>query len=403
MPELQLLFISFAIVIGVMHLLIRLAPRLGLIDHPDQRKQHNVPVPAIGGLALYVMLMALLISGIADSKITGYLILTATLITCIGAIDDRFRISPLWRLLVQFLAAAILVFGADLRLEYVGHISLSGENIHLGKFSAAVTLFGIVSVINAMNFIDGLDGLAGGIALIALAGLWVLFGLTGGAVPDLVLVLIGGLAAFMLFNARWFGRKKASVFLGDAGSTLIGLLVAALMVEHTQGKHAVMSPVVALWLFAVPLLDLLITVLRRLIAKRSPFLPDRDHLHYRLTRAASDERLSVLIIHNTAFVCACIGVTAQMFNWPMNIMLYLFISLFLMAYFITRRYPPVYQPHLKKGVDNTALGIRLVDDVALSKRHLPEQITANAGYLKNLESQLQDARDVLVEEYPDAK
>lgn len=361
MTGIMLAIISFALTIAAILVLLSLAPRLGLLDLPDHRKHHDGAIPNVGGLALYVVLMALFITGTASSDATTPLLIAATIITLIGAIDDRNSINPYWRLLVQIIVALIVVYGADLRLEHLGSITLSGERIYLGPFDSTVTVIGIVGVINAVNFIDGLDGLAGGLTLIATVGLWVLFAATGGTAPDLIPLLAGGLAAFMLFNARWFGRKKAALFLGDAGSTLLGLLMAWLMIDHTQGENSLISPVVALWLLAIPLIDILVIIVRRVTMGRSPFHPDREHIHHALKGITNSDKSAVAIIHVSAIATASIGVLGQLYHWPKNIMFYLFIALFLVTLYAIRNYWHVVnllkQMELNQPVDGMQISI----------------------------------------------
>lgn len=333
MPDFTLAIISFAVAIAAILGMLHLAPRLGLLDKPDQRKLHDGAVPVVGGLALYVMLMALFLSGVATSSATAALLIAATFVTLIGAIDDRQNVSPRWRLLMQFIVSLILVYGADLRIEHVGSISFSGERVYLGPFATVITVLCIMSIINAMNFIDGLDGLAGGLVLIAVTGLWIAFSMSGNAVPDLVPVIAGGLTAFMLFNARWFGRKKAALFLGDAGSTLLGLLLAWLMIDNTQGANHTISPVVALWLVAIPVIDLFAITSRRIAMGRSPFHPDREHLHHILKRVGHTDKQTVAIIHVSAIAFASFGILGQIYNGPKNIMFYLFVALFFVTYY----------------------------------------------------------------------
>jgi UDP-GlcNAc:undecaprenyl-phosphate GlcNAc-1-phosphate transferase len=239
---------------------------------------------------------------------------------------------------MQFIVALLIVYGADVRLEHLGTIMPNGEHLYLGPLATAVTIFGIMSVINAMNFIDGLDGLAGGLALIAVSGLWIIFAATGHATPDLIPVITGGLLAFMLFNAHWFGRRKAVIFLGDAGSTLLGMLLVWLMVDHSQGSNYGISPVIALWLLAVPLIDFLAIVIRRAAMGRHLFHPDREHLHHILSRATNSNAQTVTVIHAIAFICSAIGILGQIYNWPKNVMFYLFLALFVSGFWSLKHF-----------------------------------------------------------------
>jgi UDP-GlcNAc:undecaprenyl-phosphate GlcNAc-1-phosphate transferase len=337
MSDITLAITSFALTIGAILVLIKFAPRLGLLDHPSYRKHHSVPTPAVGGLALYVMMVVLFLSGVASSENTVPLLVATTLVTLVGALDDYRHVRPRLRLLTHFIVALIMVYGAGLRLDSLGSIGPAGGYIILGPFAATVTIFGIMSVINAMNFIDGLDGLAGGLTLIAVSGLWFLFSITGQATPSLIPVMAGGLVAFLLFNARWFGRRKAALFLGDAGSTLLGMLLAWLMVEHTQGNEKVISPVVALWLLAIPLIDFLAVVIRRVMNGQHPFRPDHEHLHYVLSGATGSETWTVAVIHLFACACGAVGILGQLYNWPKNAMFYTFLALFTVTLWSLKR------------------------------------------------------------------
>lgn len=331
MSGIALAIISFALAVGVIVVLIKLAPSLGLLDQPDYRKHHDGAIPAVGGLALYAVLMAMYLFGAATSTYTTPLLIAATFVTLIGAFDDRAHISPRLRLIMHFIVALIIVYGADIRLDHLGAIAPNGDYVTLGPLATTVTIFGIMSVINAMNFIDGLDGLAGGLALIAAAGLWVIFAASGNTAPDLLPIMTGSIAAFLIFNARWFGRKRAALFLGDAGSTLLGVLLVWLMVDHSQGSDNVISPVTALWLLAVPLIDFLAIVIRRIAMRRNPLHSDREHLHHVLARATNNDAQTVAVILTVAVACATVGLAGQLFDWPKNMMFYAFLGLFVLC------------------------------------------------------------------------
>ncbi len=336
MSDIALAFISFVLTFGVILILIRLAPRFGLLDHPNYRKNHNGAIPTVGGIALYLMMMVLFLSGIAAGRNTIPMLVASSLITLIGGLDDRSHVTPRVRLLTHFIVAAIMVYGAGLHLDNLGTIGFGGEQVALGPFGSAVTIFGIMSVINAMNFIDGLDGLAGGLSLIAVAALWGIFIISGHAIPDLIPVMTGGLVAFLFFNSPWLGRKRATVFLGDAGSTLLGMLLAWLMVDHSQGNDKIISPVTALWLLAIPLIDFLAIVIRRAAMGRHPFQPDREHVHHILVRSIHNDAHTVGFIYVVALICAAIGILGQVYLWQQSILFYTFLSLFIVVFFMLK-------------------------------------------------------------------
>jgi UDP-GlcNAc:undecaprenyl-phosphate GlcNAc-1-phosphate transferase len=176
---------------------------------------------------------------------------------------------------------------------------------------------------------DGIDGLAGGLCLMALGILGAL-ALAGGRVADgyMLFVIVSAAGAFLCLNLRLPWSKQAAVFMGDAGSMFLGFTLAWFFVSLSQGEHRVITPVTALWLFAIPLFDTVSLMIRRILKGRSPFSADREHFHHVLQLAGYSVNQSVLIIYGLALALACTGLAGFYARAPEWIMFYGFITIF---------------------------------------------------------------------------
>lgn len=278
--------LTFTAVLVLMPVLIHLAPRLGLEDRPDTRKDHTGRVPLVGGIALFGGLALILAVRHGFGGDIGVLLGAGALLVAMGAWDDRGHLTPRFRFVVQIAAVCLMIFGAGVVLRDFGQL-LWPATLPLGWLAVPVTLFCVVGVTNATNMIDGMDGLSASVLLVSLAGLglahWV-HGLSLAHDP-VSAALMGGLCAYLLFNLRLPWRSRAWVFLGDAGTLFLGFLLAWLLVDHSQGSARVIAPVTALWLFAVPLLDTVFVMIKRRQAGLSMVGADREHLHHAFLRS----------------------------------------------------------------------------------------------------------------------
>lgn len=292
----------------------RLAAALGLMDHPGGHKQHADPVPAVGGLAIALGLaVGLCWLGVATIVALAPLLIAAMLLLLVGLIDDRRGLSPRLRFAVQALAALAMALFGGVRLDDFGLLLGGSEVVRLGWLSLPLTVFCVVGLINACNMSDGHDGVAA--SQVALA-LWAVAVLGGGdpAVAALAPLLLAAVLGFLLWNAPW--RSAARAYLGDAGSLLLGGLLAALLVRSSQGAEHAFEPVVALWLYALPLIDTVSVMWRRLAAGRPMFAPDQRHLHHVLARAGLAPRTVWLAITAIALAFAMVGIVAARGHWP---------------------------------------------------------------------------------------
>ena len=266
-----------------------MARRLGIVDSPDVRKRHRAATPYFGGVAVFAGIAASLVvaSGLAssDPAEAGFasldrpllaLLSGAGVIFALGLLDDVRPVRARYKMLLQG-GVAVWMWSAGIRLESVPLIE-SAFSLNCSYLSLPLTVLWIVGITNAVNLIDGLDGLAAGIGAIAAAAIaYVAFQLQQQAVGLVLAALAAALVGFLVHN-----RHPARLFLGDAGSLLIGFLLATCAVTTTSNASDISALGVPLLALAVPILDLSFTVIRRLMERRGIFSPDRNHVHYRL-------------------------------------------------------------------------------------------------------------------------
>src|SRR5699024_10042269 len=237
-----------------------------------------------GGLAIALSIVLIGLTTGISSQIYGFA-LGVGMLAVLGAVDDHKYIPAVVRLTVQTLAVAVGMYTlGGVRLTSVGDL-LGAGIIDLGPWSLPFTLFAAVGIINAINMIDGVDGLAGGFAVMVFGVILGLAGHTSMISVMLLYLSLGSVAGFLLFNIRLPWRHHARVFLGDAGSLVLGYMLVWFAIEATQGYVAVMRPITAVWLFGLPLMDTLYLMGARLLRGDNPLSADRRHFHHLLLRS----------------------------------------------------------------------------------------------------------------------
>ena len=228
-----------------------------------------------------------------------------------GMIDDRYELSARFRLFGQVLISGIFVYGLDVHIDNFGNLFGFGD-IYSGWLGYPLTVLSLVGVINAFNMLDGMDGLVGSIVMVALIGLVGLFGVNGHPnLQILSMIFIGAIAAFLVFNI-WGGvenQRLGKVFMGDSGSMFLGLSLGVLVIYGSQQPVSAFTPVTALWLVLLPMTDMFTIMYRRLRRGRSPFEPDRTHIHHIIMRAGYSKKqaLNIMVTVQFAFVIFGIG------------------------------------------------------------------------------------------------
>ncbi len=251
------------------------------------------------------------------------------LMLVVGLFDDRGLVSVRSRFSAEAVAAIIMIIWGGVVLNSLGGMFLLGVAT-LGLLAAPITIIAVIGGINAMNMSDGVDGLAGGLALVTLVSMAYLAWYAGyDAKVNTLLILVGVVAAFLVTNMRTRWRQRAAVFMGDSGSMFLGFILIWYMTSLSQGEQRAMTPVVALWIFAVPLFDMFHAMFRRIMAGRSPLQPDREHLHHMLQTYGLSVERSVFSIILASALMAVIGITGYLNAIPEWIMFYSYLILFI--------------------------------------------------------------------------
>jgi UDP-GlcNAc:undecaprenyl-phosphate GlcNAc-1-phosphate transferase len=226
------------------------------------------------------------------------------------------------RLIAQSCAALLVAFASGIVVASVGEFS--GYHAGIGFLAVPFTILFVVTLVNAFNLIDGLDGLAGGLALLSL----MVMAFISISTPWFALVAVAAsvVGGYLLFNLPLGVNRPVRSFMGDAGSTSLGLIVATVGIYLSQGSTPVMSPVIGLWLVAVPVFDLFATIVRRLLRRRSPFAPDHEHLHHVLVDNGLSRRYTLVVILGLAVVFAAIGLVGALLEVDDGIMLALWFA-----------------------------------------------------------------------------
>lgn len=301
-----------------------IAVNWGLVDAPDNRKCHVGNVPLIGGLAIYLATLTSVSLYVKASQHINLILVSISLMVFIGALDDRYDLSAKLRLIAQVLIASILTFGTDIQINSLGNLFDFGE-VLTGPFSGLITILAIVAGINAFNMVDGIDGLAGTLALISLLSVGLVTGNT-----DLQLfigILVASLVVFLLFNLGIL-TKKNKIFMGDAGSMMLGLVVSWLLVVGSQAEQAFVAPVHVLWLIAVPMIDMIAVMYRRVRRGQSPLVADREHLHHVFMDIGLNSKQALLFISIISSFFALIGLIFMVNDMPEYISLVSFVFVF---------------------------------------------------------------------------
>jgi UDP-GlcNAc:undecaprenyl-phosphate/decaprenyl-phosphate GlcNAc-1-phosphate transferase len=280
----------------------RLAGTCGMVDRPGGRKRHVGDVPLIGGIAIWFGVMAAVPALDAPTRFDVALLATGTLLAFAGALDDRFGLSARVRLVIE--VGSVLAVVACGGPHIVSFGRMLDMDFSVGVLGVPLTAVAIVGLLNAFNMMDGIDGLAGGLALVAIASL---IGYTGGqgAGMPLLLVLAAAIVPYLAVNLGLLGQR---IFLGDAGTMFIGYVLGWSLIVAAQGTPPRgVSLIGVTWCVALPVFDTTAVVWRRVRAGRSPFAPDRCHIHHLLVDAGVPARVTLALLLALATGLAVIG------------------------------------------------------------------------------------------------
>ena len=322
-----LLALAFAVSAFGARALSRIALRVGLVDQPGGRKQHDGAIPVTGGVAMFAgFAAAALASGLVAGP-TLALVVALGLLVVGGVADDMHDITPRAKFFLQIVAALVMTSWAGVQVARLGDLlGLGAVNLHgwAIPFSVVCTL----GVINSINMLDGLDGAAGGTALVA--ALWFALAAAAqglGTQCVLLLLLAAAIAGFLFWNLRVPGRAQAAVFMGDAGSMMLGLALCWFSIDLSQGEGRSLPPIACVWLLAVPLLDMARVMFLRLLRGASVFDADRAHFHHQLLARGHSAAATAWILIGASALAGAAGISAWKLGVPDWAMFYAFLAL----------------------------------------------------------------------------
>ncbi len=283
--------VSLFLTIAIVPVFKRLAFRMNIVDIPDARKVHVMPMPKTGGISMALgAFIPMLIWAPKDDFFSSVLI-GSMIIVFFGLLDDIKQLSALKKIMPQVAAALVVILWGGVKITCVGVLA-SPDCIVPDILSIPLTLFVILGVTNAINLSDGLDGLAGGISMLSFVLISFLAFQSGNTqIAIISIAMVGGIAGFLRYNTH-----PAILFMGDAGSQLLGFMSVVLAIVITQ-TNAPYSKIMALPLIGFPILDTLTVMTERILKKRSPFKADKNHFHHRLIDFGFFHREAVLIIY----------------------------------------------------------------------------------------------------------
>lgn len=289
--------VAFAACAILLPLVLPLARRWHLVDHPGGRKDHVGAIPVVGGLVIYFVVVATMAAfePAFTPRILAFVV-GAGLLVFVGQLDDYFDLRWTWRIGAQAAAALLMAtHGGVVATNLQDVFGPLGAN--MGLLAIPFTIFIVVGVINALNMADGVDGLAGTLALVALL-LYAAMGLYAGnmLLSERLLAMAAAVLGFLVWNARWPWQQRARVFLGNGGSMLLGFAIAYASVRVSQAPTHPVSPVLGPWALSLPLIDCVALMFRRWRQGRSPFAADRGHMHHLLLDAGFRPTMVVLVI-----------------------------------------------------------------------------------------------------------
>src|ERR1700733_4798170 len=268
----------------------RVAAKWRVVDQPGERKVHALPIPRIGGVAMAIGVLVPAIIVVPLQAADRYFLIAAGVLTAFGALDDRFDLDYRIKMAGQVLAAGIVVLGGDIQIHA---LTLDDRLMLPAWVSVPLTMFFLVGITNAINLADGLDGLAGGTTFLCLCALAMLAHSVGEpSCTALALAFAGAVLGFLRFNTY-----PASVFMGDAGSQLLGFSIGVLSIRATQNASSEIRAAIPILLLAVPMLDTLSVMVQRIAEGRSPFSPDKNHIHHKLLALGFDHHEAVMLIY----------------------------------------------------------------------------------------------------------
>lgn len=350
--------VAFLVTFATVPLCKRIAKLIGAIDYPSNRRINTEPVPRCGGIAMYLGLCAAVFTTFIGTRFFGWeleslymisginyilLFFGVTTMFAVGLVDDITQLKPWVKFIGQVVAAAIVVL-AGVSMVTV-RMAVSGEYIDLGWADYPISILYLVVFVNIINLIDGLDGLASGLVAIVCAGLMYMVLVRGSMILALVCVaVIAVCLAFLRYNFY-----PASIFMGDSGSMLLGLVVGIVSIAGVARTQSFVIMLVPLAIAGVPVLDTMSAIVRRIRGHQSIGQADMSHLHHRLMRKGLGQLRSVAVLWLCTAILVVVGCLISNYSGPVRWAA--FIIMFVAVFFVIWRFG-LFKPVLRHHYDN---------------------------------------------------
>ena len=329
LSNLKIIFIVFAFVACIIPFIKKLAVYVGAVDIPGGRHIHKKVMPKLGGLAVFLgFLLGYMLFCNQTPQMISILIGGIIILIC-GIFDDIKRLPPSVQFIGQIAAACTVVFYGNIVMQ---DVSAYGFYLNFGVFAPYLTIIFIIALMNCLNFIDGLDGLAGGIATIFFVTISIVISYTGiynGLDASLCLIMIGATLGFLVHNFY-----PAKIFLGNSGSMFLGYMIAVISLLGFKNV-TITSFLVPILILAIPILDTLFAIIRRILKKESPTKGDRKHLHHQLLEMTSSQVKTVLIIYFINILFSFASIVYVINNAQLGIMMYIILLILVLWVVLT--------------------------------------------------------------------
>ena len=278
----------------------------GIVDKPDFRSQHLKPIVRVGGISIFSSFIITLIivhffglinfEGTFGLSFLTTILLGSSLIFIVGLVDDLLNLSPFVRLFLQFSTASLMYVG-NIRIEVIQFPYLSNIDLPI-VLSYIITILWIVGITNAINWLDGLDGLISGIIFIYFFGLVI----SSTIIQESNLAITSAIISGSCLGFLKYNKYPASIIMGDSGSNFLGFILSIFSIYAFKTINSEINFHYSLIFLCLPILDMIFVIIKRILNKKSPFYPDRNHIHHRLLRNGFNETNTVLIIYSIVFV-----------------------------------------------------------------------------------------------------
>ncbi len=311
----------------LMPIIKTVAVHINAMDYPNERKVHKTPMPRLGGVAIFLsFLVGYMLFANGSVRMLSILI-ASFVIVLMGIFDDINPLKARYKFIVQIIAACITTFYGHIVLN---DISIFGLNLVFPvPLNYIFTILLVVAITNAMNLIDGLDGLASGISCIYFATIAIIAGIInniGGLDVTLSLIMLGSTLGFLAYNF-----PPASIFMGDSGSQFLGFIIAIISLLGFKGT-TITSLIVPLCILAIPIFDVVLAILRRLIKGEGIMKADKEHFHHQLLKMRFSPRKTILIIYAINVVFAAVSIFYVLGDNQLAIVIYLLLMILLLFF-----------------------------------------------------------------------